>query len=147
MRFGFDETEKAKYPVAQMCRVLGVSRSGFYAWRERPASPRARADQRLTLEVSAIHVESRRSYGSPRVHMELRERGQRVGRKRVARLMRAAGLRARTPRRFRCTTDSGHAMAIRGNLLARRFAVAQPNFGWVADITYLWTWRGGCTWR
>ena len=142
MRFGFVETEKARYPVALMCRVLEVSRSGFYVWRERPASPRARADQRLTLEVSAIHVESRRSYGSPRVHMELRERGQRVGRKRVARLMRAAGLRARTPRRFRCTTDSGHAMAIRGNLLARRFALAQPNFGWVADITYLWTLEG-----
>ena len=91
MRFGFIETEKAKYPVALMCRVLGVSRSGFYAWRERPASPRARADQRLRVEVSAIHVESRRSYGSPRVQMELRERGQRIGRKRVARLMRAAG--------------------------------------------------------
>jgi putative transposase len=142
VRFGFVETEKAKYPVALMCRVLGVSRSGFYAWRERPSSPHARADQRLTLEVSAIHVESRGSYGSPRVHMELRERGQRVGRKRVARLMRAEGLRARMPRRFPCTTDSGHAMAIRDNLLARRFAVAQPNFGWVADITYLWTLEG-----
>ena len=142
MRFGLVETEKAKYPVALMCRVLDVSRSGFYAWRKRPASPRAVADQRLTLEVSAIHAESRRSYGSPRVQMELRERGRRVGRKRVARLMRAEGLRARTPRRFRCTTDSGCGMAIRDNLLARRFAVAQPNFGWVADITYLWTVEG-----
>src|SRR5579862_7857767 len=73
----------------------------------------------------------------PGVHVELRQRGQRVGRKRVARLMRAEGLRARTPRRFRCTTDSGHATAIKGNLLARRFAVARPNLGWVADITYL----------
>ena len=92
-----------------MCRVLGVSRVGFYAWRERPASPRARADQRLTLEVSAIHAESRRSYGSPRVHMELRERGQRAGRKRVARLMRARVCVRVRQRRFRCTTDSGHA--------------------------------------
>ena len=142
MRFGFVEAEKAKYPVALMCRVLEVSRSGFYAWRKRPASARALEDQRLTLEVGAIHAESRRSYGSPRVHMELRERGRRVGRKRVARLMRTAGLRARTLRRFRCTTDSGHAMAIRDNLLARRFAVAQANFGWVADITYLWTLEG-----
>jgi transposase InsO family protein len=142
VRFGFIETEKASYPVALLCRVLQVSRSGFYAWRKRPAPPRAAADQRLTLEVSAIHAESRRSYGSPRVHMELRERGRRVGRKRVARLMRAAGLRARILRRFRCTTDSGHGMAIRDNLLARRFAVAQPNFGWVADITYLWTLEG-----
>ena len=142
MRFGFIEAEKACYPVALMCRVLEVSRSGFYAWRKRSESPRALEDQRLTLEVSAIYAESRRSYGSPRVHMELRERGQRLGRKRVARLMRRAGLRARMLRRFRRTTDSGHGMAIRGNLLARRFAAAQANFGWVADVTYLWTLEG-----
>lgn len=142
MRFGFVETEKANYPVALMCRVLEVSRSGFYAWRKRLASAGALEDQSLSLAVSAIHAESRRSYGSPWVHMELRERGRRLGRKRVARLMRAAGLRARTPRRFRRTTDSGHGMAIRDDLLARRFAVAQPNFGWVADITYLWTLEG-----
>ncbi len=142
MRFGFIQAEKAGYPLALMCRVLEVSRSGFYAWRKRSASPRAVEDQRLALEVRAIYAESRRSYGSPRVHMELRDRGRRLGRKRVARLMRAAGLRARGFRRFRCTTDSGHGMAIRGNLLARRFAVAQPNFGWVADITYLWTLEG-----
>jgi putative transposase len=142
VRFGFIETEKACYPVALLCRVLHVSRSGFYVWRKRPVSPRAVEDQRLMLEVSAIHAESRHRYGSPRVHMELRDRGRRIGRKRVARLMRASGLRARAPRRFRATTDSGHAMAIRGNFLARRFAVAQPNFGWVADITYLWTLEG-----
>jgi putative transposase len=82
------------------------------------------------------------AYGSPRVHAELRERGRRIGRKRVARLMRSAGLRARAHRRFRCTTDSRHAMAIKGNLLARRFAVSAPNTGWVSDITYLWTLEG-----
>jgi putative transposase len=142
VRFGFIETKKACYPVALLCRVLHVSRSGFYVWRKRPVSPRAVEDQRLMLEVSAIHAESCHRCGSPRVHMELRDRGRRIGRKRVARLMRAAGLRARAPRRFRCTTDSGHGMAIRGNFLARRFAVAQPNFGWVADITYLWTLEG-----
>jgi putative transposase len=142
VRFGFIETEKACYPMALLCRVLHVSRSGFYAWRKRSVSPRAVEDQRLMLEVSAIHAESCQRYGSPRVHMELRDRGRRIGRKRVARLMRAAGLRARAPRRFRCTTDSGHRMAIRGNFLVRRFAVAQPNFGGVADITYLWTLEG-----
>jgi putative transposase len=142
VRFAFIATEKAYLPVAMMCRMLQVSRSGFYAWRQRPPSARALEDQRLTLEVSAIHAQSRRSYGSPRVHVELRERGRRIGRKRVARLMRTAGLRARMPRRFRRTTDSEHALAIRDNLLARRFAVARPNFGWVADITYLWTLEG-----
>ena len=142
MRFSFIATEKACYPVALMCRVLQVSRSGYYAWRKRPAAERRRQDQRLTLEVAAIHAGSRGRYGSPRVHAELHQRGQRIARKRVARLMRAAGLRARERRRFRCTTDSGHAMAITGNLLARRFAMRAPNTGWVADITYLWTLEG-----
>jgi len=142
VRFAFIATEKACYPVALMCRVLQVSRSGYYAWCKRPAAPHTLKDQTLALEVAAIHAESRRRYGSPRVHAELRERGQRTGRKRVAHLMRAAGLRAREPRRFRCTTDSGHGMAIKGNLLARRFAVPAPNSRWVTDITYLWTLEG-----
>ena len=142
MRFAFIATEKAWYPVALMCRVLQVSRSGYYAWCKRPAAERVGKDQRLTLEVAAIHAESRGRYGSPRVHAELRERGQRIARKRVARLMRAAGLRARARRRFRCTTDSQHAMAIKGNLLARRFAVSAPNRSWVSDITYIWTLEG-----
>lgn len=80
MRFGFVETEKANYPVALMCRVLDVSRSGFYAWRKRPASARRLEDQSLTLEVNALHAESRCRYGSLRVHRELRERGRRLGR-------------------------------------------------------------------
>ena len=142
MRFAFIATEKARYPVALMCRVLQVSRSGYYAWCKRPAAERRGQDQRLTLEVAAIHTESRGRYGSPRVHAELHQRGQRIARKRVARLMRAAGLRARARRRFRRTTDSQHAMAIKDNLLARRFAVSAPNRGWVSDITYIWTLEG-----
>ena len=142
MRFKLIAAEKACYPVALMCRVLKVSRAGFYAWRRRPASAHALKDQSLKLELAAIHAESRGRYGSPRVHAELRARGERVARKRVARLMRIAGLRARAPRRYRCTTDSRHAMAIKGNLLARRFTVPAPNRGWVSDITYLWTLEG-----
>jgi len=142
VRFSFIATEKACYPVALLCRVLKVSRSGYYAWHKRPAAARTLEDQALALEVAAIHAQSRSRYGSPRVHAELRERGQRTGRKRVARLMRAAGLRARARRRFRCTTDSKHGMAIKGNLLARRFAVRAPNTSWATDITYLWTAEG-----
>jgi putative transposase len=142
VRFGLIATEKACYPVALLCRVLKVSRSGYYAWHKRPAAARTLKDQALALEVAAIHAQSCSRYGSPRVHAELRERGQRTGRKRVARLMRAAGLRARARRRFRCTTDSKHAMAIKGNLLARRFAVRAPNTSWATDITYLWTAEG-----
>ena len=142
MRFAFIAREKACYPVALMCRVLTVSRSGYYAWCKRPASQHTQEDQRLGLEVAAIYRESRARYGSPRVHAELRERGQRTARKRVARLMQTAGLRARERRRFRCTTDSRHGMAIRQNLLERQFTVAAPNCGWVTDITYVWTLEG-----
>ena len=142
MRFAFIATEKACYPVALMCRVLKVSRAGYYAWCKRPASQHTQEDQRLGLAVAAIYRESRGRYGSPRVHAELRERGQRTGRKRVARLMQTAGLRAREHRRFRCTTDSKHGMAIKQNLLERRFTVPTPNRGWVTDITYVWTLEG-----
>ena len=112
MRCAFIATEKACYPVALMCRVLQVSRSGYYAWCKRPPAPRTLKDQTMALEVAAIHAESRGRYGSPRIHAELRERGQRSGRKRVARLMRMAGLYARQRRRFRATTDSAHGMTI-----------------------------------
>jgi len=142
MRFAFIATEKAHYPVALLCRVLEVSRSGFYAWQQRPAAGHTLQDQSLGLEIAAIFAESRGRYGSPRVHAELRMRGQRTARKRVARLMRSASLRARERRRFRCTTDSRHGMAITGNLLARRFAVLAPDTAWVTDITYLWTLEG-----
>jgi len=142
VRFAFIATEKACYPVALMCRVLQVSRAGYYAWCKRPAAQHTQEDQRLELEVAAIYRESRGRYGSPRVHAELRERGQRTGRKRVARLMRTAGLRAREHHCYRCTTDSRHGMAIKQNLLDRQFTMPAPNCGWVTDITYLWTLEG-----
>jgi transposase InsO family protein len=100
VRFAFIEAEKATFPITPCCAVLGVPRAGFYAWRTRPPSARAGADQRLAIEVAAIHAESRQRYGSPRVHYELGQRQQHVGRKRVARLMRAQGLRARAPAAF-----------------------------------------------
>ena len=142
MRFAFIAREKAYYPVALMCRVLKVSRAGYYACSKRPASQHLQEDQRLGLEVAAIYRQSRGRYGSPRVHAELRERGRRTGRKRVARLMQTAGLRAREYRRFRCTTDSRHGMTIRQNLLNRRFTMPTLNRGWVTDITYVWTLEG-----
>jgi putative transposase len=142
VRFAFIETEKASFSVALMCRVLKVSRAGFYAWRSRPAATRTRQDHALAAEVAAIYTSNRGCYGSPRVQVELRERGHRVGRKRVARLMRQQGFSARHKRRYRCTTDSRHNFPISANVLARRFAVMRPDAAWVTDITYIWTLEG-----
>jgi putative transposase len=136
------EAEKAEFPVALMCRALGVSRSGFYAWSVRPESERSKENKRLTLEIKKVHEESRRTYGSPRVHAELQEQGFEVGRKRVARLMRDNGLRAKGKRRFRKTTDSNHGRSVAPNILSRNFEVDAPNTVWAGDITYLWTAEG-----
>lgn len=138
MRFAFIAAEKATYPVRVLCRT----RAGFYAWHTRPTAPRTQHDQRLRVEIQAIHAECRQRYGSPRVHAELRDRGHRVGRKRVARLMRQHGLCARRRRRFRITPDSDHELAIAPNVLARHFTVPAPDTAWVTDITYLWTQEG-----
>jgi transposase InsO family protein len=143
VRFAFIDVEKAHYPVRLLCRLLAVSRAGFYAWRQRKPSVREREDLRLGVEVAAIHAESKRRYGSPRVHDELRARGRRVGRKRVARLMHQRGLRARAQRRrWPQTTDSRHGHPVAANLLARSFRVDEPNVAWVGDITYLPTAEG-----
>src|SRR5262245_4444324 len=142
VRFAFIAAEKARYPVRVLCRTLAVSRAGFYAWHTRPLAARRQADQRLSVEIQAIHAETRQRYGSPRVHAELRDRGHRVGRKRVARLMRQHGLCGRRRRRFRVTTDSNHPRLVAANVLDRQFAVAAPDTTWVTDITYLWTREG-----
>ena len=142
MRFAFIEAQKAEFPITQMCTVLQVSCSGFYAWRSRPMAPRHQQDQRLGVEVAAIHAEKRCRYGSPRIHRELRDKGHCTSRKRVARLMVEQGLRARHKRRFRTTTDSRHGLPVADNVLRRDFTVAQPNLAWVTDITYIWTQEG-----
>ena len=122
MKFELVKAEKAHYPVAVLCSVLSVSRSGFYAWQKRPAqAARARADAALVIEIRAAHHLGRGVYGSPRVHAELKAKGVCVSEKRVARLMREGGLRARQKRRFRRTTDSNHTDPIAPNVLQRDF--------------------------
>jgi len=142
VRFGFIAAEKATFPVRVLCRMLQVSRAGFYAWQARPPAPRAQADERLGLEIAAIHAESQRRYGSPRIHAELVHRGCRTSRKRVARLMRVHGLVARRRRRFCVTTQSRHPFPIAPNVLARQFERAGPDQAWVTDITYIPTGEG-----
>jgi putative transposase len=142
VKFHFIHAEKARFPLAALCRHLGVSRSGYYAWQGRPESARKRSDRELTLEVAAVHQESRGTYGSPRVHAELRARGRCVSEKRVARLMRQQGLAARRTRRFVRTTDSNHAHPVAPNVVDRDFLPPKPNCTWAADITYVWTGEG-----
>ncbi len=142
MRFALIEAEKAHYPVDVLCEVLEVSRSGYYAWRRRPAPARANEDEKLGVEIVAAHRRSRGTYGSPRVHADLRAKGLRVGKKRVARLMRDKGLAAKRKRRFRRTTDSNHDSPIAPNVLERDFTHEAPNQAWVTDVTYIFTTEG-----
>ena len=122
-----------------MCRVLEISRSTLYAWRaSRPRRlDRVRNDRALTTKISRVHAESRATYGSPRVHAKLRREGVRVGRKRVERLMRTAGLRGKLRRRWRTTTDSNHSLPVAPNTLNRQFSAASSDTRWVVDITYI----------
>jgi putative transposase len=141
--YQFIAREVARHPVALSCRVLGVSRAGFYAWRDRPPSARARAEAELTEVIHRLHAESRGVYGSPRVHAELRAAGRRHGRKRVARLMRQAGLRGCHRRRRRPrTTVADPAAAPAPNLVRRDFNPLAPDRLWLADITYVPTEEG-----
>ena len=120
-----------------LCRVLGVTPSGYYAWRSRPLSLRAQMDARLVRRLRVVHAAHRAVYGRPRLHQALRAEGIRIGEKRVRRLMARAALVVRRRRRFRVTTDSAHDWAPAPNLLARRFAIAEPERVWAADITAL----------
>jgi putative transposase len=141
--FRFIAATKAEHSIKIMCRVLEVSRSGFHAWARREPSPRAVADHALTGRIAEIHAGSRKTYGSPRVHAELRlEDGVRVGRKRVERLMRGAGLSGQVMRRRGKTTIRIQGVRTAPDLVERDFDPTEPNRLWAADITYIRTWEG-----
>jgi putative transposase len=140
--YEFVEREKATYPVVRLCGALGVSPSGYWAWRKRAPSARARADAQLAVQITAIHQTSRATYGAPRVHAELAAAGTHCARKRVARLMRQAGLVGCHRRRFVKTTRRDSAAEPAPDLVERTFAASAPDQLWVADITYVPTWEG-----
>lgn len=145
MRFVFIRAHERIFHITTMCRVLEVSRAGFYKWRAQPLAERVKSDAVLAARIRAIHTGRKKRYGSPRVHRELRDHGVRCAEKRVARVMREAGIRAIPKRRYRATTESGHREPVAANLVARHFDVAtQPgvNRVWAADITYLPTREG-----
>jgi putative transposase len=128
--------------VRLMCRALAVSTSGYYAWVARPESCRTAENRRLVAEIRVIHAESRSTYGSPRIHATLQAQGHQVSLHRVARLMRAGCIRAKTIKPWRTTTDSAHPYPVVPNTLNRQFAVTHPNRVWAGDITYVWTAEG-----
>ena len=140
--FRFIDAEKAGYPVTALCRMLGVSKSGYYAWRSRPPSERRRRDALLIEKIRQIHSRSRETYGYPRVHAELRSLGVKCGRRRVARLMRAEGLWGCVRGKKRRTTRRDPRAAPAPDLLRGDFGAAQPNRVWLADITYIPTREG-----
>ena len=125
-----------------MCRALGVSRAGYYAWRSRTPSAAEVRREELTAEVKQIHEQVRGRYGSPRIHAELVARGHECCVNFVAKLMRQAGIAAKTKRKFRQTTDSNHALPVAENVLDRQFDPDEPNASWVCDITYVPTREG-----
>ena len=142
MRFQFIAAHQHEFPVRRMCQVLGVSASGFYAWRQRRPSARKMANDKLLSQIKQVHKESRDTYGSPRIHAALTAQGFSCGLHRVARLMQKYGVRAKGKRRYKRTTNSRHAYPIVPNLLNREFTAKRPNKKWVGDITYVPTGEG-----
>ena len=142
MSFRLVDEAKKEFPVHRLCRALGVSQSGYFAWKGRPACRRQHGDMVLLAHVRSAFALSNGTCGSPRMTRELRDDGLPVGRRRTARLMRENGLRARQKRRFKRTTDSHHAWPVAPNLLDQDFAAAGPDEKWGADISYIWTKEG-----
>ena len=142
MRFRLIDVAKKEFPVQRMCKVLDVSQSGYFAWRDRPACRRQRQDMVLLAHIRSAFALSLGTYGSPRMTRELQEDGLKVGRRRTARLMSDNGLRARQKRRYKRTTDSQHAWPVAPNLIDQDFRAERPDEKWGADISYVWTREG-----
>jgi putative transposase len=141
-QYAFISAYSEEFSVEALCRTFGVSRSGYYAWLTRPRSARCASDEELLTVIEQIYTEKRQRYGAVRIHRQLRRRGWRCSKKRVARLMRQRGLKARRRRTWVRTTDSRHALPIAKNVLNREFDAGQPNQKWAGDITYVPTSEG-----
>ena len=142
MKYAFIREHSHAYPVVRLCQVLEVSSSGYYAWCDRPESPRAQQNRRLTTKIAVFHRASRGIYGSPRIHRDLVDSGEQVSVKRVARLMRMQGIQSKMARRFVITTDSKNTLTAAPDRLQRHFAVEEKNRAWVSDTTFIPTRQG-----
>lgn len=125
-----------------MCEVLGVSKSGYYAWLNRPKSKQKERKEKLTGQVKRVHLESRKNYGSPKITKQLNSEGVTVSQKTVTRIMKEEGIRSKTVKKYKATTNSKHNLPVYPNLLDQQFKVERPGQAWVADITYIWTSEG-----
>jgi putative transposase len=142
MTFRFIEGHKDRWPVRLMCETLEVSPAGYYAWLVRPPAFQQQRREALLVLIQGVHAEAKQRYGSPRVHAALAARGEACSVNTVAKLMRDNGIRAKSARKFRCTTDSNHPLPVASNVLDRQFDPERPNESWVADITYIPTREG-----
>jgi putative transposase len=142
VKYGFIGTHRHEFSVRTMCRVLEVTESGYYQWLRRPESDLLRENRALLDEIRTIHKMSRGNYGSPKIHRALKRQGREVNHKRVERLMREDGLRAKRARKFKATTNSKHSLPVAENMLDRQFSVSAPNKVWAGDITYIQTDEG-----
>jgi len=146
MRYRAIQEHDRRDPIRLMCRALTVSSAGYYAWAGRPESARSVHNRILLATIRVIHRESRETYGSPSIWDALIKQGHGVGKHRVARLMRQNGIRAKTVKKWRATTQSHHRFPVAANTLNRQFTVAQPNRVWAGDLTYVWTTEGWLYW-
>lgn len=142
MKFKFVSANREAFKVGRMCNILNVSRTGFYAWLKRPESPRSRQNRYFEQKIREIHEASNRIYGAPKIYEDLKDQGENCSKNRVARIMRNVGIKSKTKRKFKATTDSRHHFPVAPNLLNQQFNVTIPNQVWVADITYINTAEG-----
>lgn len=142
MRFAAIDDCRGEFRLGPMCRAMQVSPTGYHAWRTRPLSARKQDELRLVLLIEKIHQGSRETYGSPRIHAVLSGKGETCGEDKVARLMRKHGIKAKTKKKFKATTNSKHKLPVSDNVLNRDFEPDAPNKAWAGDITFLWTREG-----
>lgn len=142
MKYAFIDAHRREFSVELMCRVIGVSKSGYFSWSKRDASPREVRKTELVVKIERIHQGSRNTYGSPRVYQTLKGMGEKCSKSMVERLMRESGIRSKMRRKFKATTNSNHGLPVAPNLVKRDFTAKAPNRLWVTDITYLWTDEG-----
>jgi transposase InsO family protein len=142
MKYWFIDQHRSLYGVQKMCRVLEVSRSGYYGWKRQPQSKRQKENEKILMEIRESHKNSRRAYGSPRITEDLQANGTKCGENRVARLMKNNGIVGKAKKKFKATTNSRHNLPIAENVLNQNFTAKEPNTVWVSDITYVPTLEG-----